>query len=264
MNQELPLAPETAVALMLNGSKVADLMCTTHNLDDMAAGYLFTRGILSDPLSVISIEANGINGALSVTAPMVLVHEGMEAGKAFTSGYCWSVGMDDAAIQTRMRLPLGLSMSLGELKDWAKAMFEAAVLYRLTGGMHCAALAIGSAKPGGHAAGLFMGDMNTSMPKGAMYFVVREDIGRHNALDKVLGRAFVDMVDFGSSCILTSGRIAADMVAKAAVARVPIIVSRSIPSTAAFEIASRIGITMVGRIGDERPILYTNPERIRL
>lgn len=143
-------------------------------------------------------------------------------------------------------LSSGFTVAMASLKSWARAMFEAADLYRLTGGMHCAALASG----------------NQSHLAGTKYFVVREDVGRHNAIDKVIGRGCLDLVDFSSSCILTSGRIAADMVLKMAAARIPVIVSRSIPTTAAFEFAQRIGLTMVGRIGDDAPIVYTNQARI--
>jgi len=132
-------------------------------------------------------------------------------------------------------------------------MFKAAVMYRDTGGMHCAALALpaGASAPAGPTAG-------------ARYFVVREDVGRHNAMDKILGRAFMDRVDFSSACALTSGRIAADMILKAVAAGVPVVVSRSIPTTTAFEIAEAAGVTVVGRVGDAEPIVYTHPERIRL
>jgi FdhD protein len=69
-------------------------------------------------------------------------------------------------------------------------------------------------------------------------------------------------VDFSASCILTSGRIAADMILKAVAAKVPVVVSRSIPTTTAFEIAEKAGVTVVGRIGTDKPIVYCGSVRI--
>ena len=146
------------------------------------------------------------------------------------------------------RLPSGFAVTLSALKTWAQVMYEAAELYRRTGGMHCAALALS----------------NQALPDGDKYFVVREDVGRHNAVDKVIGRGCIDRIDFSSACLLTSGRIAADMVRKVVAARIPVIVSRSIPTTAAYAIAQKAGLTLVGRIGDEEPSVYTGPERICL
>ncbi len=266
MSGDLPLAQETAIELTVNGQKVAVLMCTPLNLDDLAAGHLFTRGMLTDPSRVLTIGACADKRVMSVVAPGAVMPDSLSLGQVVASGCGSASGLTDVAIERLGRLAPGFSVTLTQLKEWSRAMFKAARLYRLTGGMHCAALAlpVGSVEPRGQAAILSTVGENADVPEGAMYFVTREDVGRHNAVDKVIGRGFVDMVEFSSSCIMTSGRIAADMVLKAAAAKVPIIVSRSIPTTAAFEIARSVGITMVGRIGEQNPIVYTNPERIRL
>jgi FdhD protein len=81
-------------------------------------------------------------------------------------------------------------------------------------------------------------------------------------VDKVLGRGFLDSIDFSRSVMLTSGRIAADMLQKAARAGVPILVSRSIPTTEAYSLALEAGITLVGRIGTQNPLVYTRADRI--
>jgi FdhD protein len=255
-----PLARETPVELVANGMRVAVLMCTPQNLDDLAAGHLFTRGMLSDPDRVLSIGACADLRVMSVTAPGALTADRFGLGQVIASGCgSGSVLAEAAALGT---VPPGFTVVLADLKAWSRAMFQAAVLYRETGGMHCAALVLpsGASRPAGPAAALCM----DSVPEGALYFVVREDVGRHNAVDKVIGRGFRDRSDFSSACILTSGRIAADMILKAVAAQVPVIVSRSIPTTTAFEIAKSTGVTIVGRIGDEHPIVYTGPERILL
>lgn len=256
----LPLALETPVELMANGVKVAVLMCTPLNLDDLAAGHLFSRGMLSDPERVLTIGACADLRVMSVVAPGAIAEDRYGLGQVIASG-CGS----GAALGERSglgRLPMGYTVGLAQLKAWSAAMFQSAELYRSTGGMHCAALALGEGAltPRGHGAARCM----ENLPQACGYFVVREDVGRHNAVDKVLGKAFMDRVDFPSACLLTSGRIAADMILKAAAARVPVLVSRSIPTTTAFEIAQETGISLVGRIGDRQPIVYTCPERIRL
>jgi FdhD protein len=255
-----PLAQETPVELVANGQRVAVLMCTPQNLDDLAAGHLFTRGMLGDPDRVLSIGACADLRVMSVTAPGALAADRFGLGQVIASGCgSGSVLAEAAALGT---VPSGFVVALDDLKAWSRAMFKAAAMYRETGGMHCASLVLpaGADKPAGPAAELSMGQV----PQGSSYFVVREDVGRHNAVDKAIGRGFRDKVDFSSACILTSGRIAADMILKAVAARVPVVVSRSIPTTTAFEIAQASGVTIVGRIGDEIPIVYTSPDRIRL
>lgn len=257
--QVLPLAEEVPVELVVNGERIAVLMCTPKNLDDLAAGHLFARGMLVDPDLVLSIGACADLRVMSVTAPGALRADRFGLAQVIASGCgSGSVVADAAALGT---VPPGFSVSIAMLRLWSRAMFQAAILYRETGGMHCAALVLpsGAPVPAGAAASLCM----EGAPAGASYFVVREDVGRHNAVDKVLGRGFRDKAGFSSACILTSGRIAADMILKAVAARVPVVASRSIPTTTAFEIARDAGVTIVGRIGDVTPVVYTCPERIQ-
>jgi len=238
----LPLAPESPVSIIVDGKMLAVLMCSPFELDELAVGHLFARGVIASREDL---------GSLGVCPDMksVKIRTASGAGASFEAeGLVYSAcGAGGIALSPP---PAGKSgagsedpgaalFSIEEISAMARAMFAAAELYRRTGGLHVAALACGSS-----------------------YFTVREDVGRHNAVDKVLGRGLLDRIDFPRSVILTSGRIAADMLQKAARAGVPILVSRSIPTTEAYALALEAGITLVGRIGSQNPLVYTRADRI--
>jgi FdhD protein len=119
-------------------------------------------------------------------------------------------------------------------------MRDRADQYRYTGGVHSAGLAAGDELVA-HC----------------------EDIGRHNAVDKVVGRALLAGVDFHATALLATGRLSSEMVWKAARAGVPVVTSLSIPTDLARDIAEAAGITLVGRILSARPWVYTYRERLR-
>ena len=272
----LPLAPEAPVSLIVDGKPIAVLMCSPYDLDELAVGHLLSRGLIEEraDLSALSIcpdmksvRVETLSGAGASADPEGLVYSACGAARIepphSPDGTTRALPGPDSTGEESEGRP-----GLEEIAEWARAMFSAAELYRKTGGLHVAALAsprkneIPFQNQPNPLRPRDFGDKYrpTSLP----YFVVREDVGRHNAVDKVLGRGFLDKVDFAGTILLTSGRIAADMVQKAVRAGVPILVSRSIPTTEAYSIAAEAGVTLIGRIGTGKPILYTRPDRIRL
>ncbi|HDQ13472.1 MAG TPA: hypothetical protein ENN41_01475 [Sediminispirochaeta sp.] len=119
------------------------------------------------------------------------------------------------------------------LREAAAEMFSMAEIYKKWGGIHCSAL-------------LYENEI----------VAFKEDIGRHNAMDKVIGQALIDNYDISKLIYLTSGRVNAEIISKAATAGLPLIVSRSIVSTIALETARRLEIGLIGRIEWEEPIVY--------
>jgi FdhD protein len=106
-----------------------------------------------------------------------------------------------------------------------------------------------------HAAGIFSYDGDL--------VVVREDIGRHNAVDKVLGARVLGTATYGDDVILaTSGRIGFDIVSKAVAGRIPMIAAVGGPSSLAVELATRAGITVCGFVRGQRVVVYSTPDRI--
>ncbi len=243
------LAPERPVELWANGTRIAVLMCSPGDLPDLALGHLAARGMLPVP------EASGPDrpvvaarcrvcpdrGRIDVESPSLVSTTGaMDLGGVIASA-CGSGAVFSAAFLHRPPVECSWSVSLARTAELARRMFEAAVMHRDTGGMHCAALA---------------------RIRGDPWFVVREDVGRHNAVDKVIGRALAEGVDPGDCLLLSSGRIAADMALKAIATRIPVLASRSIPTTTARDLARHGGVTLIGRILSPGAWVYTFPERI--
>ena len=95
-----------------------------------------------------------------------------------------------------------------------------------------------------------------------LYFV--EDVGRHNAVDAIAGRMWLDRVDGGDKIFYTTGRLTSEMVIKAAQMGIPFLVSRSGLTQMGYEIAQSVGMTMIGRATNKRYLLFTGAERFRV
>jgi FdhD protein len=120
-------------------------------------------------------------------------------------------------------------------------LFNAQSLYRETGGVHTSALS-----------------------NGMEIVIVAEDIGRHNTLDKIAGLCLMKKIQPGTRILITTGRISSEMLQKAARMNVPILISRTSPSSLSIEMAERYGITLIGYARKHRFNVYTQPERVHL
>jgi len=232
----LMLAPERAVDIEVNGFRVATLMCTPYDLDALAIGHLASTGRIASLDEVLSLTICPDNSRVSLRCardPEIAVPV------AVTSSACGSSPVSLFGLERAPSLPRGATFPLDALRERAREMFDRAVMHKTIGGMHCAALANAEA-----------------------ILCLFEDVGRHNAIDKAIGRGLKDHVDFSRCCILSSGRIAADMAAKAVMLGVPLVATRSIPTTSAHAIALDKGLTLVGRIASGSPVVYTMRERI--
>jgi FdhD protein len=146
-----------------------------------------------------------------------------------------AVAVDAPRVESGLRVPAHVVVQLPELLRSAQAAFEA------TGGLH--------------ACGLFTAE-------GELVFV-REDVGRHNALDKILGRAFLDaLLPLSDSLLCVSGRLSFELVQKAAVAGCPVLVAVGAPSSLAVELAADRGVTLCGFVRGGTFNVYTEPWRV--
>ena len=135
-----------------------------------------------------------------------------------------------------------LTVAPEALCAWMERLQEAQTLYRDTGGTHGVALAA---------------------PAGDFFFHA-EDVGRHNAMDKVIGRCLMRNRDMTQMVALLSGRISFEMALKAIRAGIPILAAVSAPTSMALELAQELNLTLAGFVRGQRLNVYTHPERIKI
>jgi len=234
------LPVERQVTIYAGGTEIATVQASPGHLDELAVGFLVSEGLITDRDGLDAVEVDGRRGlvfvktseAIDVTSELRTRYFTSGCGKGVTFA---SVGHAKDLVPVRGALhlrPEAIATMMAEMGDSSAA-------HKSTGGMHACALATGGA-----------------------VVIVREDIGRHNALDKVLGRAWLDGVPTEDSVILTTGRISYEMVIKAARASAPIVVSAKAVTDLAAEIADVLGITVVGYARGGGMTVYTHAERI--
>lgn len=251
------IAAEEPLQLLLDGEPLSVIMRTPGNDIELALGLLHAERVvtsLADVASLrISAEAHETEVRITVASDLIEsnavdVHLRKSAARrprrSFLSssacGVCGATTLEDLAHD---HAPLGPGPTVeGDLlPPLADRLREQQRLFERTGGLH--------------AAGLFAQD--------GSLVTLREDIGRHNAVDKVVGRALLDGAPLSNTILAVSGRAGYEVAQKAIAAGIPILVAVGAPSSLAVSTAVRFGLTLVGFLRGERFNVYSAPERIR-
>ena len=232
----LPVAKEQAVELIVDGLSLVTFMCTPHDLKELALGHLWGRQIID---SLRDVHTMGVCDDMSVIAVSLSgVLPGDLGPGGFLTSACGSGGYLDEESLPRDRVSSVLSISGDFLRKCFRDMYRAARQYRKGGGIHSAALI-------DHTGVLD----------------VREDVGRHNAVDKTLGFCLISGHDPAECGLITTGRLSSDMVLKALATGIGLVATRSIPTSLAVEIAEATGMTLIGRGQRSRPYVYCGVHR---
>lgn len=227
------------MTIVVNDREVATLMCTPRDLRELAVGWLFAEGLIEGPDEIVSLAGCRFERQMLVRTEPDRVDSRDGAWRLVTSG-CGAGGNAEALRQLSLRrVRSDFRLGVAQLRRLFREMLQAAKLYQATGGVHSAALT-----------------------DGKQVLVSREDLGRHNAVDKVIGYGLLHGIDFANVALLATGRLSSEMAWKAARAGVPVAASLSVPSVMAKEVAEAAGLTMVGRAMAAQPWVYTFPERI--
>lgn len=233
----VPVIREVPLTVYYNGLEIITLLSTPDHLRELAVGFLKSEGFLESREDLLGIEADEEKGSVLVKgkAEASLARSLMEK-RTITSGCGKGTTFYHAldALQARPSRP-GIIISLERLVELTGEINREAMKARVAGGVHHAAL----------------GDADGRI-------TVREDIGRHNAIDKLQGFCFLEGVPTADKFLLSTGRISSEILIKAGKMGVPLIVSLSKPTTLALELAGRLRITVVGNLRGHQGFIYTN------
>jgi FdhD protein len=236
---------EEPLELRIEGESLLVTMRTPGDDLDLAAGLLFTEGVIRSLDEIVALEegrrGTGAENTVNVKAARQLeVATARRVLRATAAcGLCGKETIADVRrridrMTDETRVPLSIVLSLPDAIRAAQPVFAA------TGGLH--------------AVGLFSLEGTP--------LVVREDVGRHNAVDKVIGARLRAGQSLSGTIMLLSGRAGFELVQKAAVARVPVVCSVSAPSALAVDLANEVGMTLVGFVRGRSANVYTHPRRI--
>jgi FdhD protein len=241
------VAVEEPLEIRIDTRSVSVTLRTPGHDDELATGFLVSEGLIhrrEDVAAIRPYPRNDWGNVLDVLlAPGVTVDFARLTRHVFAASSCGLCGKAGIAQLQRDLPPVGVGpqVSARQLVTWPDQLRAAQQTFDRTGGLHAAAL--------------FTGD--------GSLLSLREDIGRHNAVDKVVGRAFLDgLWPLDRHVLLVSGRTSFEIVQKAAAAGIAVIAAVSAPSSLAVEFAEANGQTLVGFLRDGRFNVYTHPGRI--
>ena len=232
---------EYPLTIYLNGEEMVTLLCSPKSLDNLTLGFLLSEGMIKEKSEINSIKIDEEKGVAYVKAAGDKSGSKYFMGKRMLTTGCGRGTIFYNVYDSIQCMPLENSLKvnykriLSSMKDFA-AKSE---IFQNTGGVHSAALSDGES-----------------------ILIFHEDVGRHNALDKVIGEAFTKGMDFDDKILLTSGRISSEMLIKAAKQKISIVVSRSAPMDLALKIGKEINMTVIGFARGQRMNIYNGKERI--
>jgi len=238
---EDPVVQENPLTLFLNHVELATMVCSPGGYEELGVGFLLSEGLVQKPADILDISCREEDGLLWIetsspvpqTSNFLRRHIASCCGKSRAGLYF----INDA----RQLKPVesDAQFTAAHLLEIINLLEDKSSTFHLTGGVHSAALADSS--------GML-----------CMY----EDIGRHNAVDKVLGYAFRNNISTDDKCLLLSGRVASEILIKAARANIPLVLSRSAPTGLTIELADEMNIAVVGFARGQRFSIYSHPEKV--
>ncbi len=241
------VAVEAALEVRLDGRPFAVTMRTPGADRELAAGFLFTEGIVTALADVVAVHVDPSGDGVDVVLTPDRSHAVAAARDArrqvTTTSACGMCGRPDLASTRLTAAPVrvGGTVDIDAIRALPARLAPCQETFAATGGLHAAALCT---------------------PDGAIVDTA-EDVGRHNAVDKIIGRQLLaGRLPLSDALLFVSGRTSFEILQKAWLAGVPVVAAVSAPSSLAVDLAQEAGITLIGFVRGGRFNIYTHPERI--
>ncbi len=240
------VSEEVPVALVYHGVPHVVMLATPANLEDFAVGFTLSEGLVASPDEIREVQVTQGSEAIDVRVTVAwerfseLLHKRRNLTGRTGCGLC---GAETAAEAIREPAPVGPgpTVTIQELHAAIEQIGSMQPINALTGSVHAAAWVV----PG----------------KGI--HLVREDVGRHNALDKAIGALVREGVDFSTGFMLITSRASYEMVQKSATVGISFLAALSAPTAFAVRLANRAGLTLVAFARRDKHVVYAHPERLK-
>ena len=236
------IATEIPFTIVANKTELATTLCTPTNLDELICGFLYSSGFINSASEIHKCRIDTKHWMAQITikdTPDTSV-----LNKRLLTPGCGKGVMYANTTELSARLPIqtDISITQEQISNLSHWLQHVSPLYRSTGAIHTAALSMHGETPA------------TSF----------DDIGRHNAIDKVIGKGLIDGVDFSSCMIVTSGRVSSEILHKVKRCGCPVIVARGAPTHQTVLRARDMGVTIIGFARSGSFAVYSCEERVAL
>jgi FdhD protein len=236
------VAREYPLTVMLNDEQLATLLCSPDDMENLAVGFLYSEGLIRTKEEIKGIFLDESRGIVRVNTDTAdAVDRDLFMKRVITTGCGRGISFYNFADldQKQQKVESALKIAPAQIFDLMRAFQTCSEIYQKTHGVHGAALC--------NASGILL---------------FKEDIGRHNAIDKIFGHCLMGDIPLADRIIMTTGRISSEILFKVAKRNIPILVSRSTPTDLAVSLAGELGITLVGYVRGGHMNVYAEAGRI--
>lgn len=224
---------ELSIDLFVNGHKIITIACAGIHVDELAAGFLRSEGIITSSDEIARIAVSDDTTAVHVSLnKQITIHE---ERSIFSSGARESIShIPEKSLTSSIRIPVS------NVLDLMEKHLSSTTVHSITHGTHCSSLI--------NADGTFI--------------ISREDIGRHNTFDMIGGFSLLSDFDCSNTIIATTGRVSTEIIFKVWKLGIPIIISHAVPTSRAIATATEAGITIIGYMRKGTMRVYSHEERV--